>query len=264
MTKPLFVFMDESGRKESDPHFVCGFLEIEDNQAFCSSLQRVYDQIKNLSIRNRIKRVKQLKDEGDIQSLYNLAKTFNEFELKHYLISKENQILYCDLIKVLFRKTTFRYIAIVADRYDPLYEKDPEGQFPLYLKAFKLYASFCVKTPDYIFVPDTFDPGFNWNVKSGKLPMAILPLDSKACLQLQASDVLSGLIAQALKLKTGKKPNNKDLTRQPVLDVLEKEIGKKIEGNLTVHKPNYFNVWMINWSKSKKRPGHGQETQPRS
>ena len=34
-----------------------------------------------------------------------------------------------------------------------------------------------------------------------------------------------------------------------------------IEGSLTVNKPNYFNVWMIDWSKSK-RPGHGQETQP--
>ena len=264
MTKPLFVFMDESGRKESDPHFVCGFLEIDNNQVFCASFQRVYDQIKNLSIRNRIKRVEQLKDDSDIESLYNLAKTFNEFELKHYLISKENQNLYCDLIKVLFRKTKFRYIAIVADRSDPLYERDPEGQLPLYLKAFKLYATFCVKTPDYIFVPDTFDPGFNWNVKNGNLPIAILPLDSKACLQLQITDVLSGLIAQALKLKSGKKPNNKDLARQPVLNVLETELGKKIQGNLTVNQPNYLNIWMIDWGKSKKRPGHGQETQPRS
>lgn len=264
MTKLSFVFMDESGRKESDPHFVCGFLQIEDNQIFCTSLQRVYDQIKNLSIRNRIKRVNYLRKENDIESLYNLAKTFNEFELKHYLISKENQTLYCDLIKVLFRKTRFRYIAIVVDRSDPLYERDQKGQFPLYLKAFKLYASYCVKTPDYIFVPDTFEPDFDWNVKSGKLPVAILPLDSKACLQLQVSDVLSGLIAQALKLKLGMKPNNKDLARQPVLDVLEGEIGKKIEGNLTVNKPNYFNVWMIDWSKSKKRSGHGQETQPQS
>ena len=263
MVKPLFVFMDESGRKETDSYFVCGFLEIEDNQIFCSSLQRVYDQIKNLSIRNRIKRVEYLKNKGDIESLYNLAKTFNEFELKNYLISKENQILYCDLIKVLFRKTKFRFTAIVVDRSDPLYNKDPEGQFPLYLKAFKLYVSFCVKEPDYIFVPDTFEPNFNWNVKNGMLPMAILPLDSRACLQLQIADVLSGLVAQALKIKSGKKLNNKDLVRKPVLNVLEEEIGKKIEGNLTVNKPNYFSVWTIDWSKSTKKSGHGQETQPR-
>src|SRR5438067_1916279 len=132
---PLFVFMDESGRKESDRYFVCGFLEIEDNQAFCSALQRVYDQIKNLSIRNRTARVETLKASGNIEELYNLAKSYNEFELKHYYISNENKNLYCDLIKVLFKKTEFRFTAIVADRQDALYERPPDGQFPLYLKA---------------------------------------------------------------------------------------------------------------------------------
>lgn len=260
--KPLFVFMDESGRKESDQHFVCGFIEISNNQLFCSALRRVSDQIRNLSIRNRSSRVDFLMKSKDIHELYNLAKTYNEFELKHYHITNENQPLYSDLIKVLFRKTQFRFTAIVADRFDPLYQRDPDGQFPLYLKAFKLYSSRCAKNPDYIFVPDSFDPGFNWNVKTGNLPSTILPLDSKSCLQLQVADILSGLIAQALKINLGEKPNNKDLVRQPVLDVLEREIGKKIVGNLTVNKPNYFSVWMIDWSKSK-RPGHGQETQPR-
>jgi len=261
MSKPLFVFMDESGRKESDRFFACGFLEITENQQFCSAFQRVSDQIKNLSIRNRAQRVEILKENNNIEELYNLARTFNEFELKHYYISKENQTLYCDLIKVLFRKTHFRFTAIIADRKDPLYQRDPDGQFPLYLKAFKLYALRCIRTPDYIFIPDSFEPGFEWNVKTGKLPIAILPLDSKACLQLQITDVLSGLISQALKINSGEPPNNKDLSRQPVLETLEREIGRKIAGNLTVHKPNYFSVWMINWSKSK-RSGHGQETQP--
>ncbi|MCX6706480.1 MAG: DUF3800 domain-containing protein [Candidatus Woesebacteria bacterium] len=260
--KPLFVFMDESGRKESDPYFVCGFLEIEDNQAFSVSLQRVYDQIKNLSIRNRIARVDLLKKRKNINELYNLARTYNEFELKHYRISQENQILYCDLIKVLFKKTKFRFTAIVADRSDRLYERDPLGQFPLYLKAFKLYTSYCVRTPDYIFVPDSFEPGFDWNVKNGNLPMSIFPLDSKSCLQLQVTDILSGLTAQALKLEKRLKRNNKDVVRQPVLDTLEKELGRKINSKFTVNKPVYFNVWRIDWSKTK-RSGHGQETQPR-
>lgn len=261
--KPLFVFMDESGRKESDRHFICGFLEITDNEKFCSALRRVSDQIKNLSIRNRLRRVETLREEKDIDGLYNLAKTYNEFELKHYHITRENQNLYCDLIKALFAKTEFRFTAIVADRMDKLYERDPKGQFPLYLKAFKLYASHCVKDPNYIFVPDTFDPGFEWNMTTGKLPLSILPLDSKASLQLQIADVLSGLVAQALKLKAGDKPNNKDLVRQPVLETLEKELGRKIDGKFTVSKPHYFNVWPIDFSKTK-RPGHGQETQPRS
>lgn len=263
MKPPLFVFMDESGRKESDRYFVCGFLEIEDNQAFCSSLQRVYDQIKNLSIRNRLARVEKLKNESNLEEIYNLAKSYNEFELKHYYISNENKQLYCDLIKAVFRKTDFRFTAIVADRNDPLYEKSPDGQFPLYLKAFKLFAMHCIKRPDYIFVPDSFEPEFNWNVKSGTLPSAILPLDSKSCLQLQIADVLSGTVAQALKVNLGGQPNNKDIVRKDIVDTLEKELGKKIQRNITSNHPRYFSVWTIDWGKTK-RPGHGQETQPRS
>src|SRR3989344_8547879 len=114
--KQTFVFMDESGRKESDRHFICGFLEIDDNQLFCSSLQRVFDQIKNLSIRNRMAHVENLKEQKDVNGLYNLAKSYNEFELKHYHITSENQTLYCDLIKAAFRKTKFRFTAVVVDR----------------------------------------------------------------------------------------------------------------------------------------------------
>lgn len=254
--------MDESGRKESDRFFICGFLEIERNQEFCLSLQRVTDQIKNLSIRNRISRVEILKKGKDMDQLYNLAKNFNEFELKYYHITAENSQLYTDLIKVLFRKTKFRFTAIVFDRSSPLYQKDPEGQFPLYLKAFKLFASSCATTENYIFIPDNFDIKFDWNVKTGKLPISIFPLDSKSCLQLQMADILSGCVAQALRIKKGEKPNNKDAVREIVINTLEEEIGRKIDGNLTVHKPNYFSIWLIDWSKTKKS-GHGQETQPR-
>lgn len=255
MKKPTFVFMDESGKKESDPYFVCGFLELKDNEIFFNLLQRVYDQIKNLSIRNRIRRVKYLRKINDVESLFNLAKSFNQFELKHYLISKENQKLYCDLIKVVFRKTRFRYTAIVESRIDKNYINDSKGEEPLYLKAFKLYINYCVKNPNYIFIPDSFDKNFDWKkVKKGYLPLSILPLDSKSCLQLQVVDIFSGLIAQALKLAAGFKMNNKDIVRKPVLETLENEIGKKIKGNLTVSNKNYyFSVWVVDWSKSKKK-----------
>jgi hypothetical protein len=93
--------------------------------------------------------------------------------------------------------------------------------------------------------------------------MTIFPLDSKSCLQLQVADVFSGLIAQALKINSGGEPNNKDLVRKQVVETLEAEIGRKITGNLTVHKPNYFSIWIVDFAKTK-RPGHGQETQPRS
>lgn len=258
-----FVFMDESGRKESDRFFVCGFLEIDNNQAFCSSLTRVVDQIKNLSIRNRGSRVEKLRQEKDVEQLYNLSKNYREFELKYYHITSENLELYSDLIKVIFRKTKFRFTAIAFDRDNPFYVRDPKGQLPLYLKIFKLYSKYCAKDKEYIFTPDSFDTGFKWDVKTVNLPKEIFPLDSKACLQLQVADILSGAVAQALKLSNPIGLSNKDIVRKPVVDVIEKELGRNIDGNLTVNRKGiYFSVWLIDWSKTKKS-GHGQETQPR-
>jgi len=261
---PSFVFMDESGKKESDRYFVCGFLEVFDNRDFLLALQRVSDQVKNLSIRNRMKRVDELKDAGDINQLHLIARTFNEFELKNYRITHENQKLYCDLIKALFKKTNFRFTAIAMDRKDPLYVRDENGDDPLYLKALKRYAVNCApkSQKEYIFAPDSFNIAFNWNVKAGKLPIAILPLDSKSCLQLQVVDILTALVAQGLRIAKGELLSNKDQVRLPVLRTLEAVINKKVQGNLTVDSPHYFSVWILDWSKTK-RPEHGQETQPR-
>lgn len=260
---PSFVFMDESGKKESDRYFACGFLEVFNNLSFLSSLQRVYDQIKNLAIRNRIARVDRLKSEENINELHLLARSFNEFELKYYHITQENQGLYCDLVKALFQKTEFRFTVVVMDRKDPLYIRDENSNDPLYLKALKLYSVNCAfqSKKEYIFVPDSFNTAFDWNVKAGKLPIAILPLDSKSCLQLQVADILTGLVVQALRIHTGEPLNNKDRVRQPIVNTLESILNKKIIGNLTIHNPNYFSIWVIDWSKTK-RPGHGQETQP--
>ena len=122
-----------------------------------------------------------------------------------------------------------------------------------------MFTTRCIKAPDYIFAPDSFEPGFDWNVKSGILPLAILPLDSKSCVQLQVCDIFSGLVGQALKLVAGEPANNKDLIRQEVLQALEKGIGRKITGNLTVNKPCYFSIWIIDWGKSK---GRGMDKKP--
>jgi len=260
-TNLSFVFMDESGKKESDRFFVCGFLQIEDSINFSRVFQRVVDQIKNLSIRNRQKRVSFLYKEKNLDELKNLAQSFNEFELKHYRISHENQSLYKDLIKVLWKKTNFKFTAIAFDRKDPNYVREENEHNALYLRALKLYTVHCAKSLEYIYVPDNFDTNFDWNVKSGNLPVAILPLESNASLQLQVADILTGLVAQALRLSNGENPTQKDVVRMPVLKVLEEMLERKIEGNLTIDGPNYFSVWVVKL-RERKKLGHGQETQP--
>lgn len=244
-----FVFMDESGKKESDRFFVCGFLQIDDNTQFVRALRRVVDQIKNLSIRNRQQRVEKLKEAQDIEQLYNLARTFNEFELKHYLITQENRGLYGDLLKVLWNKTQFKFTAIIFDRHDPNYVRGDDEQNVLYLKALKLYTTYCAKNIRYVYVPDNFDVNFNWNIKSGNLPVAILLLESNASLQIQICDILTGLIAQAMRSVQGMPKTKKDIVRDPVVKVLEQEIGRKIDGKFTVNQPHYVNVWPVQFKQ---------------
>ncbi|GEM_PF-1856569 len=258
-----FVFMDESGKKESDRFFVCGFLQIEDNIGFSRSLQRVVDQIKNLSIRNRQKRIDILHKDKNLEELRNLAWTFNQFELKHYRITKENQNLYSDLIKALWKKTKFRFTAIVFDRKDPNYIREPNEHNALYLRALKLCMNHCVKDIKYVYVPDNFDINFNWNVKSGNLPISILPLESNSCLQIQVTDIFTGLIAQALRTISGEELTHKDEVRKPVLDTLEVTMGQKIKGNLTVETPNYFSVWVVKLTKNENR-GMDKKSNPDS
>ncbi len=257
-----FVFMDESGQKESDRFFVCGFLQIEDNIKFVQALSRVVDQIKNLSINNRQQRVEILKQSGEIEQLYNLAKTFNEFELKYYLISKENKSLYSDLIEALWSKTNFKFTAIVFDRHDENYARDINEHAALYLKSLKMYTMYCVDKIKYVYIPDNFDINFKWNVNSGNLPVAILPLESNASLQIQICDILTGLVGQALRSSSGASMTKKDIVRKPVLKTLEERLGKKIDGKFTVNSPHYFNVWPVKL-RQKEKSGHGQETQPR-
>jgi len=237
--------MDESGKKESDRFFVCGFLQIEDNIQFARALRRVVDQIKNLSIRNRQQRVEKLKNQEDIDQLYNLARTFNEFELKHYLITRENRELYSDLIKVLWNKTHFRFTAIIFDRHDPNYVRDINEHDVLYLKSLKLYTTCCAKDIRYVYVSDNFDINFEWNVKKGNLPISILPLESNASLQIQVCDILTGLIAQAMRSVNGAAKSKKDIVRDPVVNTLKEQLGRSIDGKFTVNQPHYFNVWPI-------------------
>ncbi len=261
--KTKFVFMDESGNKESDRFFACGFLEVNDPQDFSLNLRRVYDQIFNLSIRNRQERIKKLLEDNEVEQIVSLSKSFNQFELKHYFISNENNVLYSDFIKALFMRTKFRYTAIVFDRKDPEYIRD-ENPHALHLKALKMFSNYVIsKDKMYVFVPDSFDDSFLWNVKDGHMPIGILPLDSRGSIYLQTVDVLTGLVLQALRTKKGEVGFKADISRVPVIDTLEEKLGRKIDGKFTITvNGNYFNVWPVDFCK-KKSEGMDKKPNPR-
>ncbi len=256
------VFMDESGNKETDRFFVIGFLEIANVVDFNRQLHRIYDQVLHLSRYKRLQRVNQAFETGDLDTLYNFAKYFRNFEMKFDKVSQENIHFFMDLVKALFRKANFKFNALVIDRNDEYYTHT--GLVAMYKSIVNLHSNHCMKG-EYVFVPDMFDYRFDWyQIKHSEYLKAVIPTTSDASFPLQVVDVLTGIISLSLKFKYGKPGefNNSEIKRKPLLGTLQKELGKNVDKNVTVKSKNYyFSVWTVDFSK-RRGSRHGQETQP--
>ena len=243
------VYMDETGNKESDRFFICGFLRVTDNEQFMNNLSRVREQIEARASFNRNKKVEKLYDNRDIQRLYKFTKPGLKFELKYKLVGHSNLGLFKGLIKALVRKVDFKFDAIVIDRQDPAYNHT--SLMAMYKIITRQYFSRVCRE-DCIFIPDSFnDHSWNWrNSLNYANIKAIIPASSHSLIYLQAVDILSGIIGQALKDKDDY--TNKDKLRQPLVEIFEKEAKITITRNVTVNKPRYINIWTMDFSKAKK------------
>lgn len=253
--------MDESGNKESDRFFVMGFLEVQNVILFNKELHRVRDQIFHLSQFNRRNRVRRLFEQKNLKQLYNFAKKYSSFELKFNKISEENIHLFQDLLKALFSKIDFKLNCLVIDRTHPQYQH--VGLEGMYKSLVSTYSKHCIKN-NFIFIPDMFNPTFNWNkLNYDKKCKFILPQVSDTSLPLQVVDVLTGTIGLALKCRNEgtNKLNKSETKRLSMVKTFEKLVGKSINNNITTSKPKYISVWTIDFNK-KRSSRHGQETQP--
>lgn len=248
-TKLPVVFMDETGNKESDRFFICGFLEVPNVNEFQIQLQRIRDQIKGLSDRSRKQRVLDLKTDGDIDQLFQFAYRPSSFELKFDKITAQNIVLFQDLLRVLARKCDLRFTAMVIDRHDPSYEH--RTLIDMYKIITHKYANYRLKTPS-VFVPDDFDTGLSWDdiVQSEKI-VAVIPSESHSSLALQCCDVLGGAIGLALKAKQDY--TKRDTVRLPMVETFEAEFNCRISKEFTVSNPKYISVWTLDFSKARNK-----------
>ncbi len=242
------VYMDESGNKESDRYFVCGFLCVSDSEQLVSELARVRDQIEARSRFNKLKRVETLKEQGDVEQLYNFAKAPDDFELKYKHVSGENIRFFSDLIKILIRKVEFRFDALVIDRKDPSYKHTNLSD--MYKIITHLYFNNRC-SQECVFVPDSFDHMWNWSALLNNPQIkAIIPASSHSFLPLQTVDIMTGLVAQGLRNKS--EYSNRDKVREPLLKVFTDEAKITIKPSVTVNVPKYVSIWTIDFSKTKR------------
>lgn len=246
-TLPI-VFFDESWNSESDRFFVCWFLKIMDVGKFVAATTRVHDQIFNFSKFWRDRRLTRLFEEGDIESIYKLAKSAKSFELKFSRITEENSKFFKDFIEILFDGAWIHFDAIVVDRKHPDYEK--KELKTMYAMVTKLYFSHRCKESS-VFVPDIVG-WLEWSeVVHNSGPMAIVPTNSDSSLPLQAVDILTWAVNLWLKKHYKVELTESDKKRIPVLETLEKKIGQPIRPVFTYSK-KYFSVWTIDFSRTKK------------
>lgn len=243
------IYMDETGNKESDRFFVCGFLRVANPNDFQMQLLRVRDQIRGLADRNRKQRIKNLREANNIDELFNFAYRPSSFELKFDKISAENISLFKDLLRVLARKTDLQFTAIVIDRHDPAYEH--RTLLDMYkIITHKFFNYRCKET--CVFMPDDFDTGLSWNdvMQSDKIA-AVVPTESHASLALQCCDILAGTIGLALKDKN--EHAKRDEIRKEMVETFEEEFQCQIKREFTVWQPKYISVWTLDFSKAKRK-----------
>jgi hypothetical protein len=245
MNKCPAIFMDETGNMRPDKYFICGFLEVPDVNQFHSNLRRVRDQIKGLALRDRQMRIAQLKNDNDIEQLFQFAYRPSSFELKFSKITQKNLHLYQDLIKILARKTIMDFTAVMVDK------TNAEACSTTFLDLYKaIIAEYYAnsRSSETIFIPDEFDTTLSWDdVIISEHIIATIPIESHSCLALQCCDVLGGIIG--LGLKSPGKYTNSDLTRLPLVYTFEKEFNCKITEEFTVSLPQQIKTRIIKCQK---------------
>jgi len=239
MNKYPAVFMDETGNTKSDTLFSCGFLEVLDVNSFHIKLRRIRDQIKGLAVRDRQKRILDLKESGDVEQLFQFAYKPSSFELKFGKVTAKNLPLYQDLVRVLARKTDIRFTMIMTDR-----AAHPEATFLDHYRAIIADYYDGAASVDTIFVPDEFDSGLSWDdvILSDRI-VATIPIESHSCLALQCCDILGGIIA--LGCKNPSDYTNSDKTKLPLLATFEEEFGCKVSQRFSVTQPREVVVRMV-------------------
>ena len=242
------VYMDESGNKESDRYFVCGFLCVDNSEQLISHLTRVRDQIEAKARYNKLHRINVVKNSKDIDQLYNFAKAPNDFELKFNYISNENIKLFKILLMILIHEVNFRFDALVIDRKDPSYNHTNLADMYKII-SHRYFNHRCKK--ECIFVPDSFDHLWNWQILLNNPQIkAIIPSSSHALLPLQIVDILTGIIAQGLRNQS--EYSNRDKIREPLIKLFTEETKFKIKPTNTVNKPRYISTWTLDFSRTKK------------
>ncbi|MBI2634735.1 DUF3800 domain-containing protein [Candidatus Peregrinibacteria bacterium] len=263
MDKNYFGFIDESGNSRQERFFGLGLLLIDDEIGdFYDAMKPFYDRACDIARLGKAERVTNLKREGDLEQVAEIARSNRRFELKFKYINHTNNAIYKALVNKYFEFSRVRFCAFVIDRLDPKFPATDLEPWDVYIhRAAMLIANntrnispcgLCVLADD-LTKPKTVTKSFEQSLRDAiisKLKGAkcdlfgISRLESHSSLLLQVVDIMLGAVMFDFKKRTGLISEKQGAKQAPVAQEIRNNLeAKDLSLNATYHKPNYFSVW---------------------
>lgn len=240
MTKYL-GFIDDTGVLEKDPNqrfFGLGLLKLEETAPFYQEVTILKDRV--------------------VSFLPNLKKPF---EFKFNKINKSNYRFYYDLLEIYFSFPKNITCIFVVDKmninFD--YPKYFISSWEAYIGYSKLLIKNNIGADDEICIiadfhqkPKSSNKYYETEVKGCNMSQIynVCMIESHASLYVQMIDVLIGAVNFDCKNKFNKNIQTNKI-KKGIVDYLKKKLGvTSLAQNITIHKPNYFSVWLFDPKKN--------------
>ncbi len=245
--KNNFGFMDETGvlSPQADQRFFAlGLLKLVNTAPLYEQLQILKNRTESKIIENARRNNNQLPRKS--------------FEFKFSSITDSSHIFYYDLIDLFFKFPDLSFCCLVFDKKNP--NIDIIKYFPNLWDAYISYSKMLVENninnneticiiADYLCKPKSSTKYYETEMNKIKGVYNACMLESHASLFIQLVDVLIGSIVFDYKIFREEKIKS-DKFKQRVCEFLKKKLKKTtLEGNFTVHIPNYFSVWEFKQNK---------------
>ena len=260
-----FAFIDESGNSTQERFFGLGLLIIDDEIGdFYDKMKSYYDKAKDLSYKNKLLRIQNLKRENEVEQLAKIAGSSKNFELKFKYINSTNNDVYKSLVDQYFTYPKIKFCTLVIDR--DKYKSTLKPCDAYIHQASMLIANnvrnispcqICVLADD-LTRPSTITKSFERSLSdaiSARLEKSnsqdkvfgVSRLESHSSLLLQIVDILLGCVMYDYKQNIGLISNKLSAKQGPVVDKVRDYLGaKSLANSHTYHKPNYFSIWEYN------------------
>ncbi|PKP57765.1 hypothetical protein CVT91_09895 [Candidatus Atribacteria bacterium HGW-Atribacteria-1] len=239
--KRYFGFLDDTGVLEHDPNqrfFGLGLLKLEETAPFYQEVATLKDKV--------------------VSFLPNLKKPF---EFKFNKINKSNYRFYYELLEIYFSFPKINACIFVVDKMGINFD------FPKYFisswEAYIGYSKLLIKNnlgandeiciiADFHQKPKSSNKYYETEVRSCNMSQIynVCMIESHASLYVQMIDVLIGAVNFDFKNKYDKNIRVNKI-KKGIVNYLKKKLGvTSLAKNITIHKPNYFSVWLFDPKKN--------------